>query len=50
MGDNHLKLLAEKGIGTHMVENIEVRGLPLAQAVHPFNPQRRRIGTPIFSS
>ena len=48
MGDNHLALLAEKGIGTNVVEEIDVRGLPLAEAVHPFNPTRRTVGTPIF--
>ncbi len=48
MGDNHLKLLAEKGIGTIDPQQIEVRGLPLAQAVFPFNPQRLEVGAPIF--
>jgi len=49
MGENHLALLANKGVGTHVVEDIEVRGVPLREAVFPFNPQRRKIGTPIFS-
>lgn len=49
MGDNHLKLLAEKGVGTHVVEEIEVRGLALKDAVHPFNPKRLKVGEPIFS-
>lgn len=48
MGDNHLKLLAEKGIGTHDPQRIEVRGLPLEEAVHKFNPRRLKIGHPIF--
>jgi uncharacterized protein (DUF362 family) len=48
MGDNHLALLAEKGIGTHRVADIEVRGLPLAEAVHPFNPKRLKVGEPLF--
>ena len=30
MGDNHLALLAAQGVGTHIVEDIEVRGLSLA--------------------
>jgi hypothetical protein len=48
MGDNHLALLAEKGIGTHNPEEIEVRGLPLSEAVHEFNPKRLKVGHPIF--
>ena len=48
MGDNHLALLADKGIGTNVVQEIEVRGLPLDEAVHPFNPTRLRVGSPIF--
>lgn len=35
-GDNHLKLLAAAGVGTNDLGRIEVRGLPLRQAVHPF--------------
>ncbi len=49
MGDNHLKLLAEKQIGTNMVDAIEVRGLPLKKALFPFNPKHHEIGKPIFS-
>lgn len=49
MGDNHLALLAEKGVGTHVVDQIEVVGLPLKEAVHPYNPGRHKVGTPIFS-
>ena len=48
MGENHLALLAGKGIGTNVVEEIEVRGLPLKEAIHPFNPTRRRVGAPLF--
>ena len=48
-GDNHLTLLAEQGIGTNDVDQIEVVGIPLSEAVHPFNPHRRKIGQPIFS-
>ena len=50
MGDNHLKLLAEKGVGTHHVQDIEVRGLPLSEAIFPFNPQRHKVGEPLFTS
>lgn len=48
MGDNHLLLLAEKGIGTHVLDDIEVRGLSLKQSVHPFNPKRFKVGQPIL--
>jgi uncharacterized protein (DUF362 family) len=48
MGDNHLALLAQQGIGTHDPEKIEVRGLPLREAVHDFNPGRLKVGQPIF--
>jgi hypothetical protein len=50
MGDNHLKLLAEKGVGTHNVQDIEVRGVPLSEAIFPFNPQRHKVGEPLFTS
>ena len=49
MGDNHLALLAAQGVGTNDVSQIEVRGLPLREALHPFNPQRLRVGKPLFS-
>ena len=48
MGENHLKLLAEKKIGTIELDKIDVRGLALNEAVHPFNPKRHRVGSPIF--
>lgn len=48
MGDNHLDLLAQQGIGTNVVDDIEVRGLQLKEAIHPFNPQRLKVGAPIF--
>ena len=35
-GENHLQLLAAAGVGTHDVSRIEVRGLPLKDAIHPF--------------
>jgi uncharacterized protein (DUF362 family) len=49
MGDNHLKLLAEKGVGTHDIRQIEVRGLSIQDALFPFNPNRLKVGQPIFS-
>ncbi len=48
MGDNHLKLLAEKGIGSIDPDQIEVRGVPLEKAIFPFNPKRLKVGLPIF--
>ena len=48
MGDNHLALLAEQGVGTNVVEEIDVRGLSLARATFPFNPERLRVGDPLF--
>lgn len=48
MGDNHLALLAQKGVGTHDPNKIEVRGLRLQEAVHEFNPKRLKVGQPIF--
>ena len=42
-GDNHLALAAQQNIGTHHPEEIEVRGLTLQEALHPFKwePKRR---------
>ena len=48
MGDNHLALLAQQGVGTNVVEDIDVRGLPLKEAIYPFNPGRLRVGETIF--
>jgi uncharacterized protein (DUF362 family) len=48
MGDNHLALLAEKGVGTNRLNEIEIRGLKLEEAVHPFNPRRLKVGEPIL--
>jgi uncharacterized protein (DUF362 family) len=42
-GDNHLKLLAQVGAGTIDPAKIEVRGLSVKEALHPFNPQRLRV-------
>ena len=35
-GENHLKLLASVGVGTNDLKRIEVRGLPVDKARHPF--------------
>ena len=43
-GDNQLRLLAAAGVGTNDPQRIEVRGLPLAQAVFPYQPQVPRPG------
>ena len=48
-GENHLSLLAARGVGTHDVGQIEVGGLTIAQATHPFNPRRLEVGKPIFA-
>lgn len=45
-GENHLALLASVGLGTHDPKRIEVRGLALAKAVHPFNPKRLPLDKP----
>ena len=39
-GDNHLALLAANGMGTNDLGRIEVRGLGLKEATHPFWPER----------
>ena len=36
-GENHLRLLADAGVGTNDISRIEVRGVPLKEAIHPFN-------------
>jgi hypothetical protein len=48
MGENHLALLADKGVGTNVVGEIEVRGLTVQEALYPFNPKRLTVGQPIF--
>jgi hypothetical protein len=35
-GDNHLALAAELGLGSNDPKDIEVRGLALKDALHPF--------------
>ncbi len=37
-GDNHLELLASVGAGTNDLDKIEIAGLPLKEAVHPYQP------------
>jgi uncharacterized protein (DUF362 family) len=37
-GHNYLNLLASVGMGTNDLSKIEVLGLPLKEAVHPFSP------------
>ncbi len=39
-GDNHLALLAANGMGTNDLSRIEVLGLGLKEATHPFWPER----------
>ena len=35
-GDNHLALAAQQNLGTHRPEDLEVRGLTVQEALHPF--------------
>ena len=43
-GDNHLLLLAQMGVGAVDPKRIEVRGLPVKEAVFPYNPKRQPRG------
>ncbi len=45
-GENHLQLLASVGVGTNDPERIETAGLPLDEAVHPFNPRKVPVPLP----
>src|SRR5262249_51555766 len=38
-GDNHLAMAAALGLGSNDLRRIEVRGLPLAQAIHSYGFQ-----------
>jgi len=38
-GDNHLRLLAAAGVGSNDLQRIDVRGLPIARAVFPYDRQ-----------
>ena len=48
-GDNHLLLLSQVGVGAIDPRRIEVRGLPLAKALFPFNPKRLPLEEPAAS-
>lgn len=41
-GDNHLRLLASVGVGTNDPRRIEVLGVPLKDAVFPFQPGAKK--------
>ena len=43
-GDNHLLLLAQAGVGAVDPKRIEVRGVPVKEAVFPYNPKRQPRG------
>jgi len=45
-GDNHLALAAAVGLGTNDPAEIEVRGLPLKEALHPFRWEPGERGGP----
>ena len=45
-GDNHLRLLAQAGVGTIDPKRIEVLGLPIEKALFPFNPKRLPLDVP----
>jgi hypothetical protein len=42
-GDNHLALAADRGLGAHDPKAIEVHGLSVKEALHPFRwePEKR---------
>ena len=39
-GDNHLRLLSQTGVGTNDPGRIEIVGVPLKEAIYPFQPDR----------
>jgi len=43
-GDNHLMLAAQLGLGTHRLDEIDVRGLTVSEALHPFQWEPKRRG------
>ena len=45
-GENHLQLLHEAGIGVIDPKRIETLGLPLDQAIFPFNPKKMPLDLP----
>jgi hypothetical protein len=46
-GENHLRLLAEAGVGTNDPGRIEVRGVPVKKALLPFQARRARHGATV---
>jgi uncharacterized protein (DUF362 family) len=44
--ENHLRLLSSVGVGEIDPKKIEVRGLPLNEAVYPFNPKHEQLDIP----
>jgi len=44
--ENHLRLLHSVGVGEIDPKKIEVRGLPLQEAVYPFNPKHEPLDIP----
>ena len=47
-GENYLRLLAATGVGTNDISQIEVRGAPLKEAIHPFN--RKSVPAAVLNS
>jgi uncharacterized protein (DUF362 family) len=45
-GDNHLLLLSQVGVGAIDPKRFEVRGVPLAEALCPYNPKRIPLDIP----
>ncbi|MGO9108365.1 MAG: DUF362 domain-containing protein [Thermoguttaceae bacterium] len=45
-GENHLRLLQSVGVGEIDPKKIEVRGLPLKEAIYPFNPKHEKLELP----
>jgi uncharacterized protein (DUF362 family) len=46
-GENHLRLLAEAGVGTNDPARIEIRGVPLKKAVFPFQTRHTQRGNAV---
>ncbi|NQU20812.1 MAG: DUF362 domain-containing protein [Candidatus Nealsonbacteria bacterium] len=45
-GENHLQMLASVAVGTNDPKRIEVAGLSIQEALHPFNPKRLSVPLP----
>lgn len=43
-GENHLNLLARGGVGTNDLGRIEIRGVPLREALYEFHPEKGEPG------